>query len=202
MIEVQDITKTYENGITALDHFSLLIPEEKRTVFFGPSGCGKTTLLRIIAGVEQPTSGIVNITKNEKVSFMFQDDQLLEDIDVMHNIAYGIDQRKISREDLKNKVFEVSKMIGIETILSQKARSLSGGQRQRVALARALIKEPDLLLIDEGLNSLDQKNKERLTHLLISLQEKKKFTLIYVTHDIHEAHLIAENFVEFKKEED
>ena len=71
-----------------------------------------------------------------------------------------------------------------------------------MALARALIKEPDLLLIDEGLNSLDQKNKERLTHLLISLQEKKKFTLIYVTHDIHEAHLIAENFVEFKKEED
>lgn len=202
MIEVKNVTKRYANGVEALCEFSAQIPEKKRTVFFGPSGCGKTTLLRILAGLETATEGEVLLPSAFKLSFMFQKDNLFDPISVFENIAYGIDQRTLSREQLIQKVHEWAAFVGVDSILGQKTASLSGGQRQRVSLARALMKAPDLLLIDEGFNSLDWKTKNELIDKLIHLQEEKKFTLLYVTHDIQEAKRIGQNFIKFKKEGD
>lgn len=199
MIEVCDVTKIYENKVVALQDVSIQIPEKQRTVFFGPSGCGKTTLLRMIAGLESITSGSIVMPTSLKISFMFQNDRLLDAVSVYENIAYGIDQRTISKSDLTKKVELMAKLVGVSSILDQKCKTLSGGQRQRISLARALIKEPDLLLIDEGLNSLDQASKYELIDKLIELQEIKKFTLLYVTHDAKEAKRVGQNFIEFKK---
>lgn len=202
MIEICNVTKIYENDVVALRDVSMQIPEKQRTVFFGPSGCGKTTLLRMIAGLESITSGSIIMPTSWKISFMFQNDRLLDAISVKDNIAYGIDQRTISKSDLASKVEDTARLVGVASILEQKCKTLSGGQRQRISLARALIKEPDLLLIDEGLNSLDQTSKYELIDTLIKLQETKQFTLLYVTHDAKEAKKIGQNFIEFKKEGD
>lgn len=199
MIEVCGVTKIYENKVVALQDVSIQIPEKQKTVFFGPSGCGKTTLLRMIAGLESITSGSIVMPTSLKISFMFQNDRLLDAVSVYENIAYGIDQRTISKSDLIKKVELMAKLVGVSSILDQKCKTLSGGQRQRISLARALIKEPDLLLIDEGLNSLDQTSKYELIDKLIELQETKKFTLLYVTHDAKEAKRVGQNFIEFKK---
>lgn len=202
MIEICNVTKIYENDVVALRDVSMQIPEKQRTVFFGPSGCGKTTLLRMIAGLESITSGSIIMPTSWKISFMFQNDRLLDAISVKDNIAYGIDQRTISKSDLARKVEDTARLVGVDSILEQKCKTLSGGQRQRISLARALIKEPDLLLIDEGLNSLDQTSKYELIDVLIKLQETKQFTLLYVTHDAQEAKKVGQNFIEFKKEGD
>lgn len=202
MIEICNVTKIYENDVVALRDVSMQIPEKQRTVFFGPSGCGKTTLLRMIAGLESITSGSIIMPTSWKISFMFQNDRLLDAISVKDNIAYGIDQRTISKSDLASKVEDTARLVGVASILEQKCKTLSGGQRQRISLARALIKEPDLLLIDEGLNSLDQTSKYELIDTLIKLQETKQFTLLYVTHDAKEAKKVGQNFIEFKKEGD
>lgn len=202
MIEICNVTKIYENGVVALRDVSMRIPEKQRTVFFGPSGCGKTTLLRMIAGLESITSGNIRMPASWKISFMFQNDRLLDAISVKDNIAYGIDQRTLSKSDLAKRVEDTAKLVGVATMLDQKCKTLSGGQRQRISLARALIKEPDLLLIDEGLNSLDQTSKYELIDILIQLQETKQFTLFYVTHDAQEAKKVGQNFIEFKKEGD
>lgn len=202
MIEICNVTKIYENGVVALRDVSMQIPEKQRTVFFGPSGCGKTTLLRMIAGLESITSGNIIMPTSWKISFMFQNDRLLDALSVKDNIAYGIDQRTLSKSDLARKVEHTARLVGVDSILEQKCKTLSGGQRQRISLARALIKEPDLLLIDEGLNSLDQTSKYELIDTLIKLQETKQFTLLYVTHDAQEAKKVGQNFIEFKKEGD
>lgn len=202
MIEICNVTKIYENDVVALRDVSMQIPEKQRTVFFGPSGCGKTTLLRMIAGLESITSGNIRIPPSLKISFMFQNDRLLDALSVKDNIAYGIDQRTLSKSNLARKVEDTARLVGVASILEQKCKTLSGGQRQRISLARALIKEPDLLLIDEGLNSLDQTSKYELIDTLIKLQETKQFTLLYVTHDAKEAKKIGQNFIEFKKEGD
>ena len=202
MIEICNVTKIYENGVVALRDVSMRIPEKQRTVFFGPSGCGKTTLLRMIAGLESITSGNIRMPASWKISFMFQNDRLLDALSVKDNIAYGIDQRTLSKSDLAKRVEDTAKLVGVATMLDQKCKTLSGGQRQRISLARALIKEPDLLLIDEGLNSLDQTSKYELIDILIQLQETKQFTLFYVTHDAQEAKKVGQNFIEFKKEGD
>lgn len=202
MIEICNVSKIYENGVVALQDMSMQIPEKQRTVFFGPSGCGKTTLLRMIAGLESITSGNIRIPPSLKISFMFQNDRLLDALSVKDNIAYGIDQRTLSKSNLARKVEDTARLVGVASILEQKCKTLSGGQRQRISLARALIKEPDLLLIDEGLNSLDQTSKYELIDTLIKLQETKQFTLLYVTHDAKEAKKIGQNFIEFKKEGD
>lgn len=202
MIEICNVTKIYENDVVALRDVSMQIPEKQRTVFFGPSGCGKTTLLRMIAGLESITSGNIRIPPSLKISFMFQNDRLLDAISVKENIAYGIDQRTLSKSDLARKIEHTARLVGVASILEQKCKTLSGGQRQRISLARALIKEPDLLLIDEGLNSLDQTSKYELIATLIKLQETKQFTLLYVTHDAKEAKKVGQNFIEFKKEGD
>lgn len=194
MIEICNVTKIYENDVVALRDVSMQIPEKQRTVFFGASGCGKTTLLRMIAGLESITSGSIIMPTSWKISFMFQNDRLLDAISVKDNIAYGIDQRTISKSDLASKVEDTARLVGVASILEQKCKTLSGGQRQRISLARALIKEPDLLLIDEGLNSLDQTSKYELIDTLIKLQETKQFTLLYVTHDAKEAKKVGQNF--------
>ncbi|MGJ0962037.1 ATP-binding cassette domain-containing protein [Faecalicoccus pleomorphus] len=196
------MSKIYDNGVVALRDVSMQIPEKQRTVFFGPSGCGKTTLLRMIAGLESITSGNIIMPTSWKISFMFQNDRLLDALSVKDNIAYGIDQRTISKSDLARKVEDTARLVGVASVLEQKCKTLSGGQRQRISLARALIKEPDLLLIDEGLNSLDQTSKYELIDTLIKLQETKQFTLLYVTHDAQEAKKVGQNFIEFKKEGD
>ncbi|MDM8203409.1 ATP-binding cassette domain-containing protein [Faecalicoccus acidiformans] len=201
MIEIKNVIKRFENGVDVLGGISVQIPERKRTVLFGPSGCGKTTLLRILAGLETATAGEISFPVSYKISFMFQRDSLFDPVCVFENIAYGIDQRTLCRDQLTKRVHSLAALVGVESILMQKTESLSGGQRQRVSLARALMKEPDLLLIDEGFNSLDRKTKNELIDKLIQLQEEKKFTLLYVTHDIQEARRIGQNFIEFKKEE-
>lgn len=193
MIIIKNLTKIYDNGICAIKDLSLEIEEGKRTVILGPSGCGKTTLLRMIAGLEPKTGGEIDLGQCRSVSMVFQDLLLFERLTAFENIAYGTDMQKMDPE----KISSVSKMVKAESFINQKTDTLSGGQKQRVALARALMKEPDLLLMDEALNSLDFASKKEMIKEIISLQENMRMTLIYVTHDIKEAELFADTVIHF-----
>jgi ABC-type Fe3+/spermidine/putrescine transport system ATPase subunit len=192
MISIRNLTKIYDNGICPLKDLSLDIEEGKRTVILGPSGCGKTTLLRMIAGLESKTYGEIDLGQCRSVSMVFQDLLLFDRLTAFENIAYGADMRKIDSE----KILSVSKMVKTDDFLEQITETLSGGQKQRVALARALMKDPDLLLMDEALNSLDAVLKKEMIEEIISLQENMHMTLIYVTHDRGEAKFLADTVIE------
>lgn len=195
MIQIKNLYKTYPNGVSPFQNFSLDIQDNRRTVILGPSGKGKTTLLRILAGLESYDKGSIVFDKDRNLSFVFQDYKLFENLKVFDNIGYGLDCRHYSKKEVTQKVHCVAKMVCIEEILNQRTSTLSGGQKQRVALARALIKNPDILLMDEGLNNLDPESKRKMIELLISLQESENFTLIFITHDEEEAKALGQNLI-------
>ena len=196
MIKISNLTKVYDNGICALNNISLEMEEGKRTVILGPSGCGKTTLLRILAGLENKTSGQLDLGSCKTVAMVFQNLMIFDHLTAYENIAYGAD---INQRD-NAKIQSVSKMVKADGFLNQKTETLSGGQKQRVALGRALMKDPDLLLMDEALNSLDETLKKEMIDEIISLQETMHMTLIYVTHDSKEADLLAQRIIHLSKE--
>lgn len=181
MIKLTNVTKKYGN-LVVLNGLDLLIENGEKVILTGNSGQGKTTLLRIIAKLEDINEGIAEVDA-DRISFAIQDNLLLENLTAYDNIAYGIDQRTISKQDLKVKVDDMSHLFECDSFLYQKTNTLSGGQKQRVALARAFIKNPTLVLIDEAFNSLDQELKESLLKKIIKKQEKEQFTLIYISHD-------------------
>lgn len=203
-IELGNVSKVYQGGVTALKPTTLAIPEGALTVLVGPSGCGKSTLLRIIAGLETPTTGTVTLAGRDvttlepadrDIAMVFQNYALYPHMSVYANMAYGLKNRGTPRADIAALVTEAAKMLGIEPLLQRKPRALSGGQRQRVAMGRAIVRRPKAFLFDEPLSNLDAKLRGEMRVEIRTLQQRLGVTSVYVTHDQLEAMTMADHLV-------
>lgn len=207
-LELQNITKVYPNGTLAVNETSLNIEDGEFVVFVGPSGCGKSTLLRMIAGLEDITSGeiildantINNVDPSERdVAMVFQNYALYPHMTVYNNMAYGLKNRGISKKEIEDKVNEVAKLLEIDQYLSRKPSMLSGGQRQRVAMGRAIVRNPKIFLFDEPLSNLDAKLRNQMRLEIKKLQRQMGVTSIFVTHDQIEAMTLGDRIVVINK---
>lgn len=203
-LELQNITKVYPNGTKAVNETSLNVENGEFVVFVGPSGCGKSTLLRMIAGLEDITSGeivldsntINNIDPSERdVAMVFQNYALYPHMTVYNNMAYGLKNRGISKQEIENKVNEAAKLLEIDSYLTRKPSMLSGGQRQRVAMGRAIVRNPKIFLFDEPLSNLDAKLRNQMRLEIKKLQRQMGVTSIFVTHDQTEAMTLGDRIV-------
>lgn len=199
-IRLKKVNKSFE-GESILENINLVVPEGKFFALLGPSGCGKTTILRMIAGFEQPDSGTIslgntNITdtpsNKRKINTVFQNYALFPHMNVFENVAYSLRLKNLDRDVIKSRVQKILKTVRLEHQMYKPIQQLSGGQQQRVALARAIINEPEVLLLDEPLAALDVKLREHMLIELIDLQETIKTTFVYVTHDQTEALTVAD----------
>ncbi|RLE63075.1 MAG: sugar ABC transporter ATP-binding protein [Thermoprotei archaeon] len=207
-IRLEEVTKRFGN-VLAVDRITLKVRDKEFIVLLGPSGCGKTTTLRLIAGLEKVTSGriyfgdeLVDDGKTtyvapqyRNVSMVFQSYALFPHMNVFENIAFPARIRKLPKEEVKKRVYELAELLRIKDLLDRKPHELSGGQQQRVALARALMIEPSVLLLDEPLANLDAKLRVYMRAELKRLQKEFKCTTIYVTHDQVEAMSMADRIV-------
>jgi putrescine transport system ATP-binding protein len=201
LVVLEKVSKQYPGSTaSAVDNVSVSIYEGELFALLGPSGCGKTTIMRMLAGFETPTSGkiiidgedILTIPAYERsVNMMFQSYALFPHMTVEQNIAFGLKQEKIAKDEIRHRVDEALKMVKMQEFAKRKPRQLSGGQQQRVALARSLIKRPKLLLLDEPLGALDRQNREHTQMELINIQNMLGITFIMVTHDQEEAMALA-----------
>jgi multiple sugar transport system ATP-binding protein len=194
-VEFSHVTKRY-SGVLVLHDLDLLVRNREFLVLVGPSGCGKSTALRIVAGLEEITSGTLTIggrvvndlpPAQRDVAMVFQSYALYPHMSVYDNLAYALRLRHVARDDLDRRVRAVAASLGLEPLLGRKPRELSGGQRQRVALGRAIVREPQVFLMDEPLSNLDAQLRVQTRAELIRLQERLQTTVIYVTHDQVEA---------------
>jgi len=194
-VELVELSRTFE-GVAAVSEVSLRVLEGEFFSLIGPSGCGKTTTLRMIAGLEVPTSGRVHVHGRDvtgdppyrrPVNTVFQNYALFPHLTVFENIAFGLRERRVSRRDAAAKVREMLELVDLSAREQARPRELSGGQQQRVALARALVLEPEVLLLDEPLGALDLKLRRQMQGLLKDIQREVGITFIYVTHDQEEA---------------
>jgi iron(III) transport system ATP-binding protein len=199
-VDLEAITKRF-GGVVAVDNVTLEISAGKLVTLLGPSGCGKTTTLRMIAGLEQPTSGRVFIGEedvtplpaaNRSTTMVFQSYALFPHLTVFENIAYGLRVQRRSGDEIRRRVQEVLTLVGLPGLESRWPGQLSGGQQQRVALARALVMEPRVLLFDEPLSNLDAKLRKRVRADIRLLQQELGITSVYVTHDQSEALAISD----------
>jgi multiple sugar transport system ATP-binding protein len=195
-VEVRDIRKSFGAGNPAVDGISLTCKDGEYLVLLGPSGCGKTTLLRMIAGLEQPTGGDILIggrsvrvlpPRARKIAMVFQSYALYPHKRVEQNISFPLEAQGLSKEERREKVMWASGLLGIGHLLQRKPRQLSGGERHRVALARALVREPQVFLLDEPLSNLDAKLRASARLELKQFQQRVGVSTIYVTHDQVEA---------------
>jgi multiple sugar transport system ATP-binding protein len=198
-VKFQKVTKLFGRS-TVVDHLDLVIDDGELVVLLGPSGCGKTTTLRMLAGLEEATSGNIFIgdervndipTRYRDIAMVFQNYALYPHMTIAENIAYPLKVRKIAREQIDQRVKRVAESLQIGALLSRRPRELSGGERQRVALARATIREPRVYLMDEPLSNLDAKLRVQMRGELKRLQHELGTTTIYVTHDQAEAMTLA-----------
>jgi len=194
-VRIQDVSKRF-GDFTAVDHVSLDIRRGEIFCLLGGSGSGKTTLLRMLAGFETPTTGRIEIDGQDlgsvppyerPVNMMFQSYALFPHMSVEKNVAFGLEQERLGRDDIRRQVGEILEIVKMSGYAARKPHQLSGGQRQRVALARALVKRPKLLLLDEPLAALDRKLREHTQFELLNIQQRLGVTFIVVTHDQEEA---------------
>ncbi len=204
---LKDINKVYPGGNQAVFNFSLEIRDKEFMVLVGPSGCGKSTTLRMIAGLEEITSGelyidgkLVNdvVPKDRDIAMVFQNYALYPHMSVYDNMAFGLKLRKIPKEEIDKRVKEAAKILGITEYLSRKPKALSGGQRQRVALGRTIVREPKVFLLDEPLSNLDAKLRAQMRTEISKLHVRLATTFIYVTHDQIEAMTMGTRIVVMK----
>jgi multiple sugar transport system ATP-binding protein len=190
------VEKTYPGGVKGIDELSLDIPDGEFMVLVGPSGCGKSTALRSIAGLEEITAGTISIggrvvndlpAKDRDIAMVFQNYALYPHMTVEQNLAFGLEQRKTPKPEIKRRVTEVAAMLGLDEFLKRKPAALSGGQRQRVAMGRAIVREPQAYLMDEPLSNLDAKLRVSMRASLSQLHKRLGVTTVYVTHDQVEA---------------
>jgi len=193
---IKDANKIYDNKAHVLKDINLEISDKEFLVLVGPSGCGKSTLLRMVAGLEEITSGEIYIDgkvvndlppKDRDIAMVFQNYALYPHMNVFDNMAFGLKIRKFPKEEIDNRVGDAAEILGLSDFLTRKPKQLSGGQRQRVALGRAIVRKPKVFLFDEPLSNLDAKLRVHMRTEISKLHQKLQTTMIYVTHDQVEA---------------
>lgn len=206
-VKLEGIVKRFGN-VVAVEKVDLELPAGQLVTLLGPSGCGKTTILRMVAGLERPSEGRIlfggeDVTRLpaylRDVTMMFQSYALFPHMNVFHNIAYGLEVTRKPKEEIRRRVEEVVKQVGLTGLEERPVAALSGGQQQRVALARSLVLEPRVLLFDEPLSNLDAKLRKRVREEIRELQQELGITSLYVTHDQEEAMAISDLVVLMNK---
>ena len=206
-LSLKNIYKVYPNGFNAVKDFSMEIEDKEFIIFVGPSGCGKSTTLRMIAGLEDISSGelwigdkMVNDVepKDRDIAMVFQNYALYPHMSVYDNMAFGLKLRKVPKEKIDKQVHEAAKILDIEHLLDRKPKALSGGQRQRVAMGRAIVRNPKVFLMDEPLSNLDAKLRVQMRIEIAKLHQRLGTTIIYVTHDQTEAMTLGTRIVVMK----
>ena len=203
-VALEHVRKTYDNGFVAVHDATFEIEDGEFIVLVGPSGCGKSTTLRMIAGLESITGGILQIggrvvndaaPKDRDVAMVFQNYALYPHMDVFDNMAFGLKLRKYPRAEIDSRVHQAAAILGLEGVLDRKPKQLSGGQRQRVALGRAIVRKPQVFLFDEPLSNLDAKLRVQTRTEIAKLHRKLGATMVYVTHDQVEAMTMGDRIV-------
>lgn len=206
-ISLKNITKVYSDGTVAVNDLNLEIENKEFIILVGPSGCGKSTTLRMIAGLEEISGGEMKIgerlvndiaPKDRNIAMVFQSYALYPHMNVYKNMAFGLELRKMPKDEIDRRVREAAAILDIEHLLKRKPKALSGGQRQRVALGRAMVRSPDVFLLDEPLSNLDAKLRTTMRAEITKLHRSLETTFVYVTHDQTEAMTMADRIVVMK----
>ena len=206
-LSLKNICKRYPNGFEAVKDFNLEISDQEFIIFVGPSGCGKSTTLRMIAGLEDITSGELMIgdrvvndiePKDRDIAMVFQNYALYPHMTVYDNMAFGLKLRKVPKDEIDKMVKEAAKILDLTPLLDRKPKALSGGQRQRVAMGRAIVRNPKVFLMDEPLSNLDAKLRVQMRIEIAKLHQRLGTTIIYVTHDQTEAMTLGTRIVVMK----
>ena len=206
-LSLKNVCKVYSNGFEAVKDFNLDVEDKEFVIFVGPSGCGKSTTLRMIAGLEEISSGELTIDgkvmndvepKDRDIEMVFQNYALYPHMTVFDNMAFGLKLRKVPKDEIKAKVEEAARILDLEKLLDRKPKALSGGQRQRVAMGRAIVRNPKVFLMDEPLSNLDAKLRVQMRSEIASLHNRLGATIIYVTHDQTEAMTLGTRIVVLK----
>ncbi len=206
-VSLSHVYKVYPNGTKAVNDLNLDINDKEFIVFVGSSGCGKSTSLRMIAGLEEITAGVIRIggevvndlgPSDRDTAMVFQNYSLYPHLTVYQNIAFPLRMMKLPKAEIQEKVLSAAKILGLESLLDQKPDTLSGGQKQRVALGRAIVREPKVFLLDEPLSNLDAKLRTQMRAEITKLHKRLKTTFIYVTHDQVEAMTMGDRIVVMK----
>ncbi len=206
-ISLKNINKVYAGNVTAVSDFNMEIADKEFIILVGPSGCGKSTTLRMVAGLEEITSGELYIgdrlvndvaPKDRDIAMVFQNYALYPHMTVYKNMAFGLELRKTPKAEIEQRVREAAKILDIEHLLDRKPKALSGGQRQRVALGRAMVRNPAVFLLDEPLSNLDAKLRTAMRTEIIKLHQRLGTTFVYVTHDQTEAMTMGDRIVVMK----
>ena len=203
----EHVTKRFA-GFNALPDLSLTVEPGTLVTLLGPSGCGKTTTLRLLAGLEHPTSGriliggkdVTHLPANERdVAMVFQSYALFPHMSALDNIMYGLQSSGMNKREAQDRAREGLKLVGLENQGQRLPSELSGGQQQRIAVARALVLEPQVLLLDEPLSNLDERLRRRVRTDIRELQQRLGFTAVYVTHDQEEALAVSDKIIVMKE---
>jgi multiple sugar transport system ATP-binding protein len=209
-IHIDNVWKIYEDGTEALREFTLDIDDKEFVVLVGPSGCGKTTALRMIAGLESITRGTLCIgdrvvndvsPKARDIAMVFQNYALYPHMSVYDNMAFGLKLQKVPKPEIRERVHDAARILGLEDLLERKPRALSGGQRQRVAMGRAIVRHPQAFLMDEPLSNLDAKLRVQMRAEIARIQQNLGVTTVYVTHDQTEAMTMGDRVAVLRKGE-
>jgi len=203
-VTLQKVSKSYDQHVQAVKGIDLEIADEEFVVLVGPSGCGKTTTLRMIAGLEEITSGEISIAgevvndippRDRDIAMVFQNYALYPHMTVFDNMAFGLKLRKYARDEIRRRVDEAARILDIGELLARKPKALSGGQRQRVAMGRAIVRHPKVFLFDEPLSNLDAKLRVQMRTEIKKVHQTVRTTTVYVTHDQVEAMTLADRVV-------
>ncbi|NBI70762.1 sn-glycerol-3-phosphate ABC transporter ATP-binding protein UgpC [Clostridiaceae bacterium] len=206
-LSLKNVCKKYPNGFEAVKDFNLEIEDKEFVIFVGPSGCGKSTTLRMVAGLEDISSGELYIdgklvndveSKDRDIAMVFQNYALYPHMTVFDNMAFGLKLRKVPKDEIKRLVEDAARILDLSHLLDRKPKALSGGQRQRVAMGRAIVRNPKVFLMDEPLSNLDAKLRGQMRIEISKLHQRLGTTIIYVTHDQTEAMTLGTRIVVMK----
>jgi multiple sugar transport system ATP-binding protein len=209
-VTFEDVSKIYADGTRAVSDMDLEIEDGEFMVLVGPSGCGKTTALRMVAGLEEISEGVLRIgdrvvnnvpSKDRDIAMVFQSYALYPHLSVYENIAFGLRLKKVAKDEVDRRVQEAARILGLEPFLKRKPRALSGGQRQRVAMGRAIVRQPQAFLMDEPLSNLDAKLRVQMRAEIAKIQSDLGVTTVYVTHDQVEAMTMGDRVAVMRKGE-